>query len=58
VQGDLIKAKVTPTNKIGSGPVSAINTEGVNIQTEPHVPLNAPTIIRYDEYSVQLSFEI
>lgn len=34
-----------------------MNTSGVNIQTEPITPPNAPSIIFYDEFSVHLSIE-
>lgn len=54
---DLVIAKIYVSNKIGRGPESALNTEGVHIQTEPIIPPTAPIVIYYDEYSVRLSIE-
>jgi hypothetical protein len=54
---DLIIARVKATNLIGTGPYSDLNTNGVKIMTEPEAPLNAPVIISYDEYSIQLTID-
>jgi hypothetical protein len=54
----LIVARARATNAIGDGPFSDLNLTGVRIMTEPDAPLNAPTVLSYDETSAELGIQL